>query len=152
MGRSRTPRPSLKRRGRQAQVLIETALVLPMLLFLAFGVIGAGRVTQARMGVDAVAREAARSAALASDAGTALNQGLARGQAVAHGYGLTNGTLQVAVDVGQFNPGDQIAASASYTVSFGDLPLLSWAQLTLSSTHLERLDLYRSRWTSGSGP
>jgi Flp pilus assembly protein TadG len=145
-------RSSLARQGRQGQVLIETALVLPVLLFLAFGVIGAGRVTQARMGVDALAREAARSAALASDAGTALNLGLARGQTVAQGYGLTNGTLQVAVDVGQFDPGDQVAASASYTVSFGDLPLLTWAQLTLSGTHIERLDLYRSRWTIGSGP
>src|SRR5713226_6629591 len=135
MGGRRPVIPGRVRRGRQGQVLIETALVLPLLLFLAFGVIGAGRVTQARMGVDAVAREAARSATLASDAGTALNRGLARGQAVAQAYGLTNATLQVAVDVGQFDPGDQIVASASYTVSFGDLPLLSWAKLTLSSTH-----------------
>jgi Flp pilus assembly protein TadG len=80
----------------------------------AFSVIGAGRVTQARMGVDAVAREAAlgRPAASARDA---LSQGLARGQAVAQGHGLTNTTLQVAVD-GPFDPGDQIVASASYTV------------------------------------
>jgi Flp pilus assembly protein TadG len=152
MASSCTPRPSLAKRGQQGQVLIETALVLPLLLFLAFGVIGAGRVTQARMGVDAVAREATRSAALATDAGSALNQGLARGQAVGEGYGLTNGSLQISLSVGQFDPGEQVAASASYTVSFGDLPLLSWAKLTLSSTHLERLDLYRSRWTSGSEP
>ncbi len=141
----------LRGRARRGQALVETALVLPLLLFLAFGVIGAGRLAQARLGVDAVAREAARAAALATDAGSALDQGIARGQAVAGGYGMTNGSLQVAVDVGQFDPGDQVSASARYTVSFSDLPLLSWAQVTLSSTHFERLDLYRSRWTSGAG-
>lgn len=135
----------------RGQALVETALVLPLLLVLAFGVIGVGRVTQARMGVDAVAREAARSAALASDPGNALSQGTARGQAVAAGYGLTNGSLQLAVNVGQFDPGGEVQASAGYTVSFGDLPLLGWAQLTVRSTHAERIDLYRSRWTAGSG-
>ena len=41
------------------------ALVVPLLLLLAFGVVGVGRVGQARLGVSAVAREAARAAALA---------------------------------------------------------------------------------------
>lgn len=135
----------------RGQALVETALVLPILLILAFGVVGVGRLTEARMGVDAVAREAARSAALASDPASALSQGTARGRAVATGYGLTNGTLQLSVDVGQFERGGQVQASASYTVSFNDLPLLSWAQATVSSVHFERLDLYRSRWSSGGG-
>lgn len=133
----------------QGQALVETALVLPILLVLAFGVIGAGRVTQARMGVDAVAREAARAAALASEPSTALSQGIARGQVVATGYGLTNGTLKLSVDVGPFQRGGAVQANASYTISFNDLPLLSWAQITVASAHAERLDLYRSRWPSG---
>lgn len=150
MGRREKSLVILGERGRRGQALIETALVLPLLLVLAFGVIGAGRVTQARMGVDAAAQEVVRSAALAPDAGSALDQGLARGQAVAQGYGLTNGTLQLGLNLGTFEPGGQIEATASYTVSFDDLPLLSWARLPLSSTHVERLDLYRSRWTSGN--
>jgi Flp pilus assembly protein TadG len=124
-------------------------LVLPILLFLAFAVLGVGRVTQARMGVDAVAREATRSAALAGDAGSALDQGLARGRAVAGGYGLTNGTLQLALDVGQFEPGGEVRASAAYTVAFGDLPLLGWANVTVTGAHVESIDPYRSRWTGG---
>ena len=135
--------------GRRGQALVETALVLPVLLVLAFGVIGVGRITQARMGVDAVARETARSAAIAGDAGDALSQGLARGQAVARGDGLTNGTLRLALDVGQFARGGDVVATSSYTVSFGDLPLLSWARLTVTSVHHEPIDPYRSRWTGG---
>ena len=136
---------------RRGQALVETALVIPILLMLAFGVIGAGRLTRARMGVDAVAREAARAAAMAGDPASALSQGTARGQAAATGYGLTNGTLQLSIDVGRFERGGEIQASAGYTVSFGDIPLLSWARVTITSVHAERLDLYRSRWPSGDG-
>lgn len=135
----------------RGQALVETALVLPLLLVLSFGVIGVGRVTQARMGVDAVAREAARAAAMSSDLGSALSEGTTRGQAVAAGYNLANGTLQLVVDVGQSDPGGEVQASAAYTVSFGDLPLLGWAQVPASSVHAERIDLYRSRWSAGSG-
>ena len=45
----------------RGEALLETALVLPLLLLLAFGVVGAGRVTQARLGVSAASREAARA-------------------------------------------------------------------------------------------
>src|SRR5579883_3027743 len=132
--------------GERGNALIETALVLPLLLMLAFGVIGVGRITQAQMGVSAVAREAARAGALANDPGEALDQALGRGQAAASGYNLTNGSLQLSVDVGQFDPGGTVQASARYTVSFNDLPLLGWAQVSVASTHGERIDLYRSRW------
>jgi Flp pilus assembly protein TadG len=135
----------------QGQALVETALVLPLLLLLAFGVVGVGRVTRAQMGVSAVAREAARAGALAGDPGTALNQAQATGQSVATGYQLTNGSFQLNVDLGDFNLGGQVQADASYTVHFTDLPLLGWAQLTVSSAHAEWIDPFRSRWPSGSG-
>lgn len=149
-------RGDLLRRGRgvgeRGQALVETALVLPLLLILAFGVIGVGRVTQAQMEVSAVAREAARAGALANDPGDALNQAAARGQAVANADNLTNGSLRLSVDVGQFNPGGAVQATVRYTVSFNDLPLLGWARVTVSSTHVERIDLYRSRWSTRGGP
>lgn len=144
-----TARPGDWRRG---QALIEAALVVPLLLLLAFGVVGIVRVTRAQMGVSAVAREAARAGALAGDPGTALNGALAEGQAVAGGYQLTNGSLQVEVDLGDFSPGGSVQASVGYTVDFGDLPLLGWVRLTVSSAHAERIDPYRSRWPSGGSP
>ena len=45
----------------EGQAFLEYALILPILLCLAFAVVGAGRVVQAQLGVSAVAREAARA-------------------------------------------------------------------------------------------
>jgi len=134
------------------QALVEVALVIPVLLLLAFGVVAAGRVTDAQMGVSAVAREAARAAALANDSGEAANQGVTRGQEVAAGYHLGDGSLQLAVNAGNFTRGGTVQASARYTVSLGDLPLLGWAHITVGSTHLERIDLYRSFWPARATP
>ncbi len=140
------------RRDERGSALVEVALVLPLLLVLAFGVVGLSRVIQARMGVSAVVREAARSGALAQEPGEAVARGLSAGRTVAAGYGLTNGSLALNVDAGGFGPGGSVRASAGYTVSLGDLPLLSWASVTVASEHVERVDLYRSRWTSGGRP
>ncbi|HZU12175.1 MAG TPA: TadE family protein [Chloroflexota bacterium] len=138
--------------GQRGQALVELALVIPILLLLAFGVVAAGRVTQAQMGVSAVAREAARAAALANDSGQAAADGMARGQEVATGYSLGNGSLQLAVNAGGFSRGGTVQASAHYTVSLADLPLLGWAHVTVGSAHLERVDLYRSFWQTRGTP
>lgn len=143
---ARRPRRGDLERG---SALVETAIVIPVLLVLAFGVVGIGRLIQADLGVIAVAREAARSAALANNASDASNRGLARGQDVASGYQLSNGSLQLAVDPGSFQRGGQVTAEATYQVSFGDLPLLQWAQVELSSRQVESIDPYRSRWPIG---
>ncbi len=134
------------------QALVEVALVIPILLLLAFGVVAVGRVTDAQMGVSAVAREAAGSAALANNPGAAASRGVTQGQEVAAGYHLGDGSLQLAVNAGNFTRGGTVQASAHYTVSLGDLPLLGWAHITVGSTHLERIDLYRSFWPAGATP
>jgi hypothetical protein len=144
--RSRTWRPPAAQRG---QALVETALVLPVLLLLAFGVVGATRLTQARMEVSAVAREAARAAALTDDAAEATSRGLARGHDVAAGYGLANGSLEVMLEPGSFERGAPVRATARYEVALGDLPLLGWARVSIAREHVERTDLYRSRWSEG---
>ncbi len=136
----------------RGQALVEVALVIPILLLLAFGVVAVGRVTDAQMGVSAVAREAARAAALANDPGEAASQGVTQGQEVAAGYHLGDGSLHLAVNAGNFTRGGTVQASAHYTVSLGDLPLLGWAHITVGSTHLERIDLYRSFWPAGATP
>ncbi len=145
------PRPlRLTTKGHPGQALIETALVTPMLLILAFGVIGVGRVTHAHVAVSATAREAARAGALADDAGQAQERGRARGEEVAKGYGLTGASFTLTVDPGSFERGGQVRASARYEVTLDDLPLLGWARVALASEHVERIDLYRSRWKTGS--
>jgi Flp pilus assembly protein TadG len=136
----------------RGQALVELALVIPILLLLAFGVVAVGRVTDAQMGVSATAREAARAAALSNDPTGAASQGMERGREVAAGYHLDDGSLQLAVSAGDFSRGSTVQASVRYTVALADLPLLGWAHLTVGSTHLERIDLYRSVWGPGAAP
>lgn len=136
----------------QGQALVELALVIPVLLILAFGVVGVGRVIQAQMAVSAVVREAARAAALANTPAQASSDGIARGQEVAAGYGLSAASLQLSVDPGSLTRGSAVQASAHYTVELGDLPLLGWARVTVGSSHSERVDLYRSFWQTGGTP
>jgi hypothetical protein len=125
--------------------------VVPLVLLLVFGVVAIGRLTQAQMAVSAVAREAARAGALANAGGEAAERGLGRGQDVAVGYGLSNGTFELTVDPGGFERGGQVHASARYQVVLDDLPLLHWLRVPLSSSHVERIDLYRSRWSAEGG-
>ncbi len=129
-----------RRAARPGQALLELALILPVLLFLAFAVVGAGRVVQAQLGVSAVAREAARAGAAGLSAGT----GRARGEEVAAGYALGNGSLGLLVDGGRFAPGGQVTSVVTYEVTFGDLPLLGWARVRVRGEAREAIDLYRS--------
>ena len=139
------------RQDERGQALVELALTIPLLLLLAFGVVAVGRVIDAQMGVSAVAREEARAAVLAAGPAEASSLGLARGREVAAGYHLDNGSLQLAVDAGGFERGGEVRATARYTVTLADLPLLGWTRVSVGSTHLERIDLYRSRWPNGGG-
>lgn len=149
----RFPRPvNVGGTGERGQALVELALVIPLLLILAFGVIGVSRIIQAQMAVSAVAREAARAAALANTPAEASSDGMARGQDVAAGYGLSPASLQLSVDPGSLARGSTVQASAHYTVNLSDLPLLGWAQVTVGSSHSERVDLYRSFWQTGGVP
>lgn len=137
--------------SQSGQALVEVALVLPVLLLLALGVVGVGRVVEASMGVTAVAREAARAAALANSREAAMNRGIVRGQEVAAGYGLAAAALDLTVNPGSFQRGETVHAATRYTLSLADLPLVGWVQITLSSQHQERTDPYRSRWPATGG-
>ena len=134
------------------QALVELALVAPLLLFLTFGVLAVGRVAQAHMAVSAVADEAAQAAALAGSPSEAVLNGLARGQQVANEYGLTGDALALSVDARDFRRGGEVRADASYTVRLDDLPLLAWARVPVTSTHLAPIDAYGGFVTTGMTP
>ena len=135
---------------RPAQALLEAAIVLPLLLFLVFAVIGVGRLTRAQMSVSGVAREAARAAALANTPGEAGSRGRARGLEVAAANRLAADRLVLVVQPGALAPGSRVDAAATYRVRFDDLPLLGWASVTVRSEQWERVDLYRSRPDGGA--
>ena len=146
-GRTRAgaARSTFDPRLERGQALVETALVTPILLLLAFGIVAVGRVSQAQLGLGAATREAARSGALAKDRDAAVLQGTARGAEIARGYGLTNGSLVVSVDASAFARGGRVRAAGRYEIDMGDLPLLGWARVPLESGHTEWIDAYRSR-------
>jgi hypothetical protein len=121
-------------------------------MMLVYGLVGVSKLEQAVMAVSAVSREAARSAALADNASQAATNGQARGQQVADGYGLSNGSLQLVVDAGNFDRGGTVTAQASYKVDLSHLPVPGWGTFTISREHAERIDMYRSRWTAVPTP
>jgi Flp pilus assembly protein TadG len=139
----------LRQRG---QAIVELAIVVPILLVLAFGVLAVGRVVQADMAVRAVAWEAARAAALANSATQATRQGLVTGLAVAGDYHLRQSGVQLTVDASDYRRGGQILAKARYVVSFGDLPLLGRAGAPVESVHAEPVDPFRAGVPVGAQP
>ncbi len=130
---------------RSGGVLIEAALVLPVVLVVALGVVMAGRVAHARIGVEAVAREAGRALAQAPSAPEGLRDARTRALAAARGYGLDEATLRLDLDAGSFARGGTVSARASYRVTLSDLPLLGRLDVTVEASHAERVELYRSR-------
>jgi hypothetical protein len=117
---------------------------VPLLVLLAVGTVGVGRIVYARMGLSAAAREAARAATVAplgSSAGAA-RLGRERGEEVARGFGL--GSAVISVDADPFERGAMIEATATYIVNERDLPLLGWQPIRLQTRHWEQVDRYRS--------
>ncbi len=125
--------------------LIEAALVLPAVLVIAFGVVMAGRVAQAQVAVQAAAREAGRALAVAPSASAGLASARERAFAIADGHGLAPERLGVSLDAGAFARGGTVRAQTWYGVGLGDLPLLGRIEVTVSSSHEERIELYRGR-------
>jgi len=139
-----------RRQGGQA--IVELAIVVPILLLLAFSVLAIGRVIQADMAIRAVAWEAARAGALANSATQAARQGLATGLAVADDYHLRQSAVQLTVDASGYRRGGQVVAKARYVVSLSALPLLGWASAPVESVHMEPVDPYRAGVPVGAQP
>ena len=134
-----------RRNGERGQALVEAALVIPVLLLVAFGVVMAGRVSHAKVAVQAIAREASRELATAPSEDVGVSDALGTARSAADGYGLSQARLTVDVNSNGFERGGTATARVTYQVGLGDLPLLGRVGVTVSSSHSERIDLYRSR-------
>jgi Flp pilus assembly protein TadG len=127
------------------QALVEAALVLPVILLVVFGVVMAGRVTHAKVAVQASAREASRALATAASESQGLTDAVEAGRSTAEGYGLGSERLSVDASSNGFERGGTASAEVTYRVPLAGLPLLNQVDISVSSTHTERIDLYRSR-------
>jgi Flp pilus assembly protein TadG len=126
----------------RGQTVVEAALVLPVILVLVLGVCAVGVVGRTDAALLAVAHEAARAAATATNASDAAAHGVARGQQVAEGYRL-GGTI-VSVDARDFRAGGRVSADATVTVSLLGISVFGPTQITLHHQHVEPIDPYRN--------
>lgn len=126
-------------------MLIEAALVLPVVLVVAFGVVMAGRLVHAQVGVEAAAREAGRALARAPSRDEGLADARSRALQAAEGHGLEAARVVLVLEAGAFRRGGTVRARASYRVALGDLPLLGLVEVTVAGSHQERVGLYRGR-------
>jgi len=131
--------------GESGQAMVEAAIAVPVLLLLVFGVVAIGRITDAKVAVQAAAREASRTLAVAPSEEHGTNDALEAGRTAALGYGLAEERLTIDVDPNGFVRGGEVSADVSYSVPLSDLPLLSFFEVEVSSSHTERVELYRSR-------
>jgi Flp pilus assembly protein TadG len=132
-------------RGESGQALVETAIVLPVLLVLVFGVVMAGRVVHAKIAVQSAAREAGRELATAPSEEEGLTAADEAARSAADGYGLSPDGLLVELEPNGFERGGTVMATVSYEVGLGGLPLIDALDITVSSSHSEHVEPYRSR-------
>jgi hypothetical protein len=131
---------------RSAQALIEVALLMPLVLALAFGSVAISRLVQAQTGVVAVAHEAARAGALARSPADAIDRMQQRAALVARGVGLHPGAVELEWDVTRFGqqPG-QVVVVVQYPVDVANLPLVGWMPSPIvRAEHVEWVDPWRS--------
>jgi hypothetical protein len=137
----------------RAQALAELALVLPLVLLLAFGTVGVSRYVQASVAVIGVAHEAARAGALASTPSDAIDRIRQRTASVASGLGLDPRTLTLDWDLSRFasSPG-QVEVRIDYPIDFFDLPIVGGLFPTVvHADHVEWVDPFRSGVTTQPG-
>jgi Flp pilus assembly protein TadG len=127
-----------------AQGIAELALVLPGLLLLLLITVGLGVVMRADGAVAAVATEAARAGALASDQAHADEAAQTRASAVADGYGLVRPNLRITVETNEFRRGGTVRVVVGYTLPLNTLPLVGWAEVPLRHEATERIAPNRS--------
>jgi hypothetical protein len=132
------------RRRAPAQATLDFLVLLPLLLVLLFGLLGAGRLVSASIGVSAVAREAARAGAVAAAPAEAAARARSRGQQVGGEYGLGNGTLNVQPDVSHWGPQGEVSVTATYILHLADVPLVRLGDITLQRTDGEVVGPWRT--------
>ena len=131
-------------RNEAGQSLAETALVVPVLAVLLFGVVALCVLIGAKVGAEAAAREAAREVAT-SPRPYDFAPGHLRAREVLQGYRLdpARATVQVWGDPSRQG---SIAARVSYQVDLSWVPFPFLPDTaTVHGTHTEKVEQYRSR-------
>lgn len=131
----------------EGNAAIELVLIAPLLLALLALVVAAGRLVSAKSGVEAVAREAARAAAMAQDPQAAEAIARERSREVSSDLGLDPSRIRIETEIGSFDRGAPLTIRATYAVPLSDLPAfgLILGSLEVSSRQVESAERFKSR-------
>ncbi|HZD68902.1 MAG TPA: TadE/TadG family type IV pilus assembly protein [Actinomycetes bacterium] len=135
--------PRERERGSAA---VEAAVVAPALLLFILLVVLGGRVASAKLRVEEAARDAARAASIAGNAGQAAAEADSTARASLGNAGVTCASFSVQPDLGGFRPGGSVRVTVRCTTPLGELaPLPVPGSKTLSASYLVVIDPFRSR-------
>lgn len=137
----------MSRRGERGAVSTEFAVVMTgFLTAFMLLIVFAGRVAQAENDVRSAAQEAARAASLAGSPAQADADARRMAEANLTSSGLSCGNgLDVAVGLGQYQPGGWVSVAITCSASFSDVASLSVpGTRNFTSIATEVIDTYRS--------
>ena len=138
------------RRDDRGSVSLEAAVVAPGLFLLLALAIIAGRTSLAAGAVEQAARDAARQASIARDAGTARQRAVPTARATLAAQGLQCGRLSVDLDTSGFavpvGQPAQVTATVVCTVALADVAIPGTpGSKTLTARFSSPLDTFRER-------
>ena len=134
------------RRSQSGQAAVEWAAVAFILLLFALGLLAVGQIVGEYMAVRSAASQAALAAARAPSAQTAVQSGQEAAREAVRGSQVES--FSIAVDVGAFDRGSSVTATADGNVNLASFPLIR--QLLGQRFHLHwvasaLIEPYRSR-------
>lgn len=129
---------------------IEMAIIMPLFVAMFIATVVLGRTANAMSAVELAAYDAARTASLARDAGSAVTLAQAAAEASLSQQGQSCVRLQVTVDTGGFaepiGEPASVRVEVSCLVSFVDIDLPGVpADRTVSAEFVSPIDQYRTR-------
>ncbi len=131
-------------RGDAGSVTVEVVIVTPIAIALICLVALVGRTSTAREQVDEAARDAARSASLERDAGSAQWAAESAATTSLTSGGFTCAATQIDVDTTAFYPGGQVTVTVKCDIALSDLGLIGLSGTkTVTSSSVSVVDLYR---------
>lgn len=127
-------RPTTDPSAERGAAAVELALVLPILIFLIFGIVEFGRGFNARLTVTHAAREGARAFAIAEgDDSAAIEEDVRdRVEAAIAPLTLADPDTQISIDA-PCTPGEPAVVTVTYPLTF-DVPLWQAGTWTITST------------------
>lgn len=135
----------MRRQDQEGTIALEVLLLAPLLLIFLMFIVGLGRVTLAGQDVTAAAHDAARSASLTRVEGAASAAGQDAARAALGDRGMACASVQVSIDVTDFEPGGQVSAAVTCTARLSDLTLAGFpGSKTYRSSAVVPIEQYRA--------